>query len=204
MLLFLFKLPIFILMWVLMIAIKIPTTLLGVVMVPLLWRYRATYYDELPWWTTPWANPEDWTGGPKGVRGASLPQWWVDREGDGFSSFVKYHMVRNPSNGLRAIEFLDLDIDSKKVKYHSTSPVRNWYEPWDMRKQHKQKVAGYVAWQGFKMGCKLVILWSDTRHFVAKFGWRVEPKDAHKAVNPDGQRSKGAGFASKFLPFRKG
>jgi hypothetical protein len=201
--------PVFIIPWILFMALKLPTALLGVVMIPLIYPLRARDFDDLPWWTTPWANPEDWTGGPKGIAPHSLPSWWIEREGTGFRSFFLYHCIRNPANGLRSIEALDLDIDQHKVQYRTNILVDDlplqWYEPWHIRKaQPELKTIWYFAWQGFKAGFKIVHLWNDERHLVIKLGWRVEPKDAHFHVNPEGQRSQGAGFASKVLLYREG
>jgi hypothetical protein len=102
------RLPIFLAMWLLFIAIKLPTAILGLVVVPLIYPYRATDYADLPFWTRPWANPEDHQGGPKSVPGASLPKWWVEENGAGLGSWWRYNAIRNPANGLRSFEFFDI------------------------------------------------------------------------------------------------
>lgn len=226
------RLPVFIMLWILFIAIKLPVWILGWVVIPLMWGYRYTLYRNLPWWTRPWANPEDWLGGPQSYKN-SLPKWWVDKHGGGFWSFYRYHAGRNGANGLRSFEFLDLDIEMSEVKY-VTNSLQTFYEPWHIRKLSEDFVNGfrvprprtvwYWCWQGWKAGFKYVHLWQDLkphwwtdwrwwvfsgpksgpRHFVAKFGWRVEPRDATVPIDPEGTRVDDAGFASKALPYRKG
>ena len=219
------KLPVFLLMWILFVAVKLPTTIFGFIVVPLLWKYRNTNYDDLPWWTRPWSNPEDWQGGPQHHE-SSLPKWWVDKFGTSFGSFYKYHAVRNSANGLRSFELLDLDIDMRKVKYTSpeyeTASLRHFYEPWKQRRlETPNKTVWYFCWQGWKAGFKIVHLWPDkkkdtrywffgwrvisagNRHLVIKLGWRVEPADAHEEIGP-GIRQDDAGFALKMLFYRKG
>jgi hypothetical protein len=198
------KIPVFILVWMGFIAIKLPTALAGLFMVPIIFPYRGVNYDDLPWWTKPWANPEDWTGGPEGVPGRSLPQWWLDRMGNTYWAFYKYHAIRNPANGLRSYEWLDVDPDPELIGYWTPRYLRH-YEPWHVRKNVPTlKTYGYLAWQGWKAGCKLVHHWSADRHFVLKLGWRIEPRDTKEPIDPDGIRHEDAGFASKLIPYRKG
>jgi hypothetical protein len=204
------RLPIFILVWLAFLAIKIPVSLLGVLVVPLLYGYRSLHFQDVPKIFTPWLNPEDWSGGPEGVWGYSLPEWWLLKEGSGFKSFFRYHAIRNPANGLRGIEFLDLDIKPDLIKYYTPRYFR-YYEPWFLRRlESEPKTAWYLCWQGWRAGFKFVHLWKDDkrgnpRHFVFKFGWRIEPRDQKEGPDPDGQRAReGAGFASKLIPYRKG
>jgi hypothetical protein len=192
------KLPIFILMWILMIAIKIPTALFGLIAIVLMHPYRHTPYDDLPAWTRPWANPEDWEGQIYSDQ-YSLPKWWVKAHGIGFKQFYQYHAIRNPANGLRSYEWLDLDVDPKQVRY-KTNIVMKRYEPTAIRKA-KYKTAWYFAWQGYRAGFKLIHIWNAERHLVIKMGWRVDPADATQIAN---ELKKDASFAGKILPYRKG
>lgn len=197
------RLPLFLVFWAGFLCIKIPTVIAGFLVVPLLYPYRSRDIGDLPWWTVPWANPEDWTGGPKGVRGHSLPRWWLDENGGGLWSFYRYHAIRNPANGLRSIEWLDLDIYMPLVRFRTGKYVL-FYEPWYLRRFGVDKTVWYLAWQGWKAGFKFVHIWNDNRHFVFKFGWRIEPRDAYYPLDEDGQRVHGAGFATKLLPYREG
>ncbi len=155
------RLPIFIIYWAVFLAIKIPTIILGFVMVPILWGQRNTLYADLPWWTRPWSNPEDWMGGPLGFQN-SLPAWWVTTRGAEFKDFFQYHAVRNPANGLRSFEFLYLDIVTKKVKYKTNSVMKH-YEPHLIRSDTKnpRKTGWYIAWQGYQAGVKYIRLWNE-------------------------------------------
>ena len=198
------KLPIFILLWLGFAAIKLPTMFLGFIVTPILYLYRKREFDDVPKVFLPWQNPEDWNGGPEGTED-SLPQWWINSEGSTFSSWYHYHAIRNPANGLRNFEALDLDLKKEEIKYYTPHYLK-YYEPWYTRKDpNLPKTYGYIAWQGFKAGMKFVHIWNEERHLVIKFGWRVEPRDAVEGIDPSGQRAiEGAGFASKFLFYREG
>jgi hypothetical protein len=194
----LFKLCTFYVLWVLFLIIKVPVALLGFLVIPLVWPFRNTPYDDLPAWTRPWANPEDWHGQINHYE-ASLPRWWVNKHGTGFKSFYQYHAVRNPANGLRSYEWIDLDIVPENVRYQA-KPYLGRYEPSDLR-ERGLKVAKYWAWIGPQAGYKYIRIWNDKRHMVVKFGWRVEPSDRNKEPN---ELKKDASFASKILFYRKG
>ena len=193
------RLPIWIFMWLLMIAIKIPTALLGFIMVPLIYRYRHTDYGQLPSWTKPWANPEDWCG--RGNGNNSLPLWWIKKFGNTFKQFYRYHAIRNPANGLRSYELLDADIIPEKVRFKTNQEMKR-YDVSKVRAGPKRTV-WYFAWIGFRAGFEIIHIWNDTNHLNIKFGWRIEPSDSY----PDVVRNMGtedASFASKILPYRKG
>jgi hypothetical protein len=197
------RLPLFVAVWALFLAVKVPTLVAGLFAVPLLFRWRHVDYVQLPWWSRPWANPEDWQGGVHGVAGASLPQWWIDREGAGFWSFYRYHALRNPANGLRSFELLDLDVEQERVRYW-TPRYLAFYEPWYVRPlKHGPRTYGYIAWQGVRAGAKLVHHWNDERHLLLKIGWRVEPRDAHEQPRQP-ELAEDASFATKLVLWRKG
>ena len=197
------RLPLFILVWIGFIAIKLPTALLGLIVVPVLYRYRHRPFDDVPKIFTPWLNPEDWHGGHRGTE-HSLPKWWIKENGTDFKSWFRYHAIRNPANGLRNFEAIDLDIKPSEVWFVTTGEkYRDRYEPVSMRKDGV-KFAAYLAWQGLQAGCKVVYVWNEKRHFVFKFGWRIEPRDRFMPIDPNGTRVDDAGFASKFLPYREG
>lgn len=171
------RLPIFILLWAGFLAIKIPTIILGIFVVPILWKYRNTLYDDLPWWSRPWSNPEDWRGGAGDKRDGnienSLPKWWAVSRGSDFKSFWHYHAIRNPANGLRSFEWIDLDIDPDKVEYITNGYLEH-YEPRILRPYNENnpdnqvKTAWYIAWQGFQAGVKYVHLWNDEYTKIVK------------------------------------
>jgi hypothetical protein len=195
----LLKLPIFMLAWLGVLAVKIPTALSGFLIVPFLYKYRDVNYENLPSWTRPWANPEDWEG--RGNGSSSLPIWWIKLHGESLKSFYHYHAIRNPANGLRSYEWLDADIDPSLVEW-STNYYMPRYEPSTLRKVEK-KTIWYIAWVGYRAGIKIIHIWNDERHLVIKFGWRIEPSDRHE-TDTDTLGLKDASFASKILFYRKG
>ena len=199
----LWRLPIFLAVWIGMIAIKLPTLLLGFIMVALLYPYRKREFDQVPKIFLPWQNPEDWVGGISGTE-HSIPQWWINEMGSGFWSWYKYHAIRNPANGLRNFDFVDLDLVQDEIHFWTPEYLK-YYEPWWMLKEHPEiKTYGYIAWQGWRAGIKIEHIWNDKRYFSFKFGWRVEPRDAVEGYRETSHRWKlGAGFASKFLPYRE-
>lgn len=201
------RLPIFILLWILFLCIKIPTLIAGLFVVPFLYKYRSLTYNQLPDWTRPWSNPEDWHGGPQSYVN-SLPKWWVNKKGANFKSFYIYYAIRNGANGLRSFEFLDLDIIPEKVKFKKNLAIMT-FEPSTLRRLRNEGITDketiwYFCWQGWQAGFKLVHIWNDERHLVIKLGWRIQPSDTTDEIDPEGIRHEDAGFATKFLPYRKG
>lgn len=182
--------------WAVQLAVKAPVALLGLAVVPLLYKHKNTPLDELPWWSTPWANPEDWTGGHKGYTD-SLPDWWKTRmAGENPRwAFYKYHAIRNPADGLRNYEWLNLKINEKKV-YYWTPQYMDHYDPWYDR---TPGVRGYVAGQNIWWGIK--VQWIRKKSYSEfKWGFRVEPRDAHHPLDADStRRVYGASMATKFI-----
>ena len=195
----LIKLPVWLAVWIAVVPIKFATAVSGFAMIPLLYKYRNTTYKKLPFWTRPWANPEDWEGG-YGTESNSLPKWWIKEYGISFKSWYHYHAIQNPANGLRSFKLFSLHIDPDKMEYKAY-PYMNRYEPPEIRKSGR-KAAGYIAWQGFKMGLKVIIIWNDKRHLVIKLGFRVEPRDKVDFVDDLGTQN--ASFAGKVLVYREG
>lgn len=197
----LWRSPIFLANWIGNIAIKLPTLFAGFIMVIPLYFYRKRAFDEVPKIFLPWQNPEDWNDRIMGTEN-SIPQWWVNEMGTGFWSFYKYHAIRNPANGLRNFDFIDLDLKEGEI-YYWTPTYYKHYAPWYVGK-YNIKTCGYIAWQGWKAGVEIIHIWNDERYFVFKFGWRVCPRDAVEGYSETSHRwQHGAGFASKFLPYRK-
>ena len=184
--------------WLIQIAVKLPTMVLGTLIVPILYRFRHTEIKDMPWWSTPWVNPEDWAGGV--LRNPeSLPDWWTAKNGNGFWSFWKYHAIRNPADGLRNFWKWNLHINPNMVEYWTPEYFKH-YEPWWIK---KPGVYGYIAWQGIWCGIKIQWIRKDT-YTELKIGFRVEPRDAHFELDQhSARRLLGASFASKFIPARE-
>ena len=199
----LWRLPIQIILWALYLPLKGVTAFLGLFTIAYMHRWRFTPFNDVPKWTTPWLNPEDWQGMVHHFA-YSLPKWWAESYGLNFKSFYRYHAIRNPANGLRNIEWLDLDIVPEKVQFRRSSVYIGKYEPRPLREAGRGlTTAWYFAWQGFQAGFKLVHIWNDERHLVIKIGWRVAPADSEdRDIAP--VLTADASFASKILPYRKG
>ena len=190
------RLPLWILYWLVQVAIKVPFVLLGLIVHRGMFYDRYTHINALPKWKRLFANPEAWHGGHLGYEG-SLPSWWRKRmEMEGRSqyyAYYRYHAIRNPADGLRNIKWLQLWIEKDKVKYYTPKYLR-YYEPWYM---DKPGVYWYIAWQGNYAGLK--VLWVEEEKFTEfKWGFRVEPRDAEEEIAEDSTRKHfGASFASK-------
>lgn len=199
------RLTYFVPIWIMFMAMKLVVVILGLIITPFLWEYRFRSYEHViakhPW-IKPWVNPEDWEGGPSS-HAQSLPAWWIGRhDGEiGFWMWYLYHAIRNPANGLRSIEWLDLDIIPDLVNY-KTNAYMVRYEPKSVRNV-RLKTVWYLCWQRGQAGFKLIHIWNDERHLVIKLGWRVEPSDQFDD-KPFTMGIEDASFASKFLFYRKG
>ena len=182
--------------WALQLALKVPVAALGLLVVPFLYKYRYTQLDMLPLWAVPWANPEDWQGGFLGNEG-SLPEWWKQRMvGENPKwAFYKYHAIRNPADGLRNFEKLQLKINKDSVHYW-TPKYFDHYEPWADRTPGWR---GYIAWQNIHGGIK--VQWVREKSYSEfKWGFRVEPRDAHYELDQNSaRRALGASMATKLI-----
>lgn len=184
--------------WAIQVAVKLPTVLLGFLMVALLYPFRDTNLEDMPWWSKPWVNPEDWTGGFLGNT-SSIPGWWRVRMGRGFWSFYKYHAIRNPADGLRNFPKWNLRINKDMVHYWTPKYFEH-YEPWHDRTPGWR---GYAAWQSVWLGVKVQWI-RENSYSEFKFGFRVEPRDAHHDLLDSSARKRfGASFATKLIPNRK-
>ena len=195
-------LPSMLIWWGVQVAIKIPTALLGLVVVPFMYRYRNTDMRWVPSYFRPWVNPEDWTGGIRGNVG-SIPDWWRSGMGDGKWSFYKYHAIRNPADGLRNYKWLNLRINPDKVHY-ITDKYRQHYAPWYRAVgDERRRIQWYICWQ--TVWLSVLVQWIRDSHYTELYlGTRIEPGDAHGHLDPKGSRAiNGASFASKLILNRK-
>ena len=185
------RLPIMLLMWAGMIVLKVLWIPTGWVAVPFLWKYRFTDYADLPGWTRPWSNLEDWQGQPNHYAG-SLPKWWVLRrkaegfEGTDFRSFYRYHSFRNGADGIRSYPLLNVNLYDGGIKFYSPQYMDR-YEPYDIRREGK-RAAGYFAWQGWQAGMKWVFIYNSKYHASIKLGWRLEPRHKYSPTNKQEQK----------------
>ena len=190
------------LVWIPQIALKAVFGVLGLFVMPLMYKYRYTDLEHIPPFLKLFANPEDWTGGHNNYHG-SVPPWFREKMGNrsDFWKFYKYHAIRNPTDGLRNVKWLQLWINPEKVHYWTPELYRHYSSWWIDR--NFTGVIGYIAWQGLKMGLKVQWYRKDSYSEV-KFGFRVEPNDAHEPLPiKSARRMYGASFANKVLINRK-
>lgn len=194
------RLPVMLLIWAIEIALKAVVLVIGLVFMPLTYKYRNTPIGEVPRYLTILINPEDQLGGFPGFED-SLPAFWKKEYGTGRWAHYKYHAIRNPSDGLRNFKILNVVPDPDKIKYITNVELRH-YEPFLLG---NGDLAYYFCWQGFYLGMHIVYVWSDTRYLTFKFGFRIHPADADiNNIDPKGTRALlGASMATKFLPYRE-
>ena len=189
-------LPAWVARWALQIALKLPLFILGLFVMPAMYQYRYTPLNELKWYQRMFANPEDWHGGFLNYEG-SVPPWFKKKMSGSseFWQFYKYHAIRNPSDGLRNYPSLQLQIDKDRVQYWTPEYMEH-YDPWYSR---TPKVRGYIAWQGIYMGFK--VQWVREKAYTElKWGFRVEPRDAHEELAENSaRRALGASMSNKFI-----
>lgn len=189
--------------WAVQLSLKAVVAFLGLFVVPFMYRYRNTKMMWVPSYFRPWLNPEDWTGGTRNNVG-SIPDWWRQRMGDGKWSFYKYHAIRNPADGLRNYEWLNLRINPDRI-WFKTDKFRQHYEPWyyaiddDVPRVQWYICGQNLVWVGIK------VQWiRKTGYTEFKFGTRIEPWDTIAGPDPKGSRAlHGASFASKLILNRK-
>lgn len=208
--------PVYVAVWLVYLLIKVPTNLLGFLVVPFMWRHRYTLYKNLPFWTRPWSNLEDWCGQPNSYQ-ASLPRWWVLHRiekgfmGSDFRSFYRYHALRNAGDGLRSFEAFSVNLYDGGLEYWTPFYFKH-YEAKQLREADK-KFAFYFAAQSLHAGYKLVLVWSKTHHLSLKFGWRISPHHVVEGIGDPklmaldpGRRVlyEHRGFASSIHLYREG
>lgn len=187
------RLPIWILMWVVQLAFKLPMWALGFIAMRFMYKKRYTPLGQLKWYQKLFANPEDWHDGFLQYDG-SVPPWFKKRyaEKSEFYQFYRYHAVRNPADGLRNIKWLQLWIVPEKVRF-KTNLYLEHYEPWFV---DVPGVYWYIAWQGAHAGLK--VLWIEKDKYTEfKFGFRVTPHDTEGLKETSARRFLGASMASK-------
>lgn len=203
---FLWRLPFFLVVWAMVMAIKITVVLGGLVMVAILYRWRHVPSGDVPFVFTPWRNPEDWNDGPRGTK-ESLPAWWIKRRGGaGFWDWYKYHAIRNPANGLRNYSLFVIDYEHAPRYEFICSDYRKGWGIWEWKHEtpDKPRTWWYLCWYNWQLGAEFKHVWNDERYFVVKFGWRITPTDKVDGLPETSvRRQVGSGFASKFLPWRE-
>lgn len=174
---------------------KIPLQVLGFFMTVIAYRYRDTDLADLPRWIRPWANPEDWTGGWRGMKPGDncIPEDLRD-EFSGFWGFYRYHGLRNRAYGTRTWPFFSLKLVGGQIHYQTNNDKLYSYSDWWLYKNNYATPGAaywYFAWQEGRIGFKYIRYFDfrgETRFYQCKCGWRINPNDARNGYNPKSHR----------------
>jgi hypothetical protein len=195
--------PIWIVVWAVQLLIKIPVAILGLFLQPIMYKYRNTHIDEIPWYLIWLTNPEDQYGGLPGYVDSIPPFWRKRMEEEGWSlryAHWFYSAVRNPADGLRNFRWLQAPLEPEKIKFITNQELRH-YEPWALQ---PGDTAWYVCWNGIYCGLQVVHVWNEKKYLTFKWGFRIHPSDIDvDNIDWSGTRARlGASMATKFLPYR--
>ena len=191
---------------------KIPLQVLGFFMTVIAYRYRDTDLADLPKWIRPWANPEDWTGGWRGMKpGENCIPADLRDEFPGFWGFYRYHGLRNRAYGTRTWPFFSLKLEDNQIHYRaSDGEGLQSYSDWFLFKEGLAKEGAsywYFAWQGKHIGFKYIryfMFRGKLRYYQCKFGWRITPRDSlGRSANASSHRWK-YGTTVTFQPLQLG
>ena len=177
--------------------IGIPFDILGLVMVPVAYRYRDVplvamrkHYK----WLLPVVNPEDWTLGWRGHKaGDNCVPADLRVRFSGFWGHYRYNALRNRSHGLRNYDWYNLDLIEGQIDYR-TNQYCKYYSDWWLWKEKLAKPGArfwYVAWQGKHYGCKYLRYFEafgKLRYIEFKIGWRIDPRDKEEGYRTESIR----------------
>lgn len=154
---------------------------IGLVVVAIALPFRVKDYSgsdgreisNLPKWAWLFGNDYDGVLGDK--RG-----WWAANTPfglpvDNFVSMYTWAALRNPVNNMRRTNLFSAPVQGSTITFKGKEHVRDDKDSagW----QFVTTENSGKKWFGFY----LVYLWSDTRAFVIRLGFKVEPKDAGSA-----------------------
>lgn len=167
-----------VLQWTFLFWANVILDLLGLVVVAIAIPFRVDgvsvsdgrKISNLPKWAWLFGNDHDGLLGDKRM-------WWAANTPfglpvDHFISMYTWAAIRNPVNNMRLTNMFSAPVEGSTITYKGDEHVRDH--------------AGEQGWQfvitennGKKWyGFYLVHLWSDTRAFVIRLGYKVEPSDA--------------------------
>lgn len=164
--------------WVFLLACNIVTDLAGLFVVAIAIPFRVDDVSKsdgrqivnLPRWAWLFGNDYDGLLGDK--RG-----WWAENTPfgwpvDHFVSMYTWAALRNPVNNMRLTNLFSAPVQGSTITFKGKEHVRDDKDSagW----QFVTTENSGKKWFGFY----LVYLWSDTRAFVIRLGFKVEPKDA--------------------------
>ena len=168
---------------------SLPFEILGLFIIPFMYRLRETPYIELPELLLPWANPEDWTGGWRGHKPSDgcIPHD-LREEFSGFWGFYRYHALRNRAHGLRAYHFFVETLIDGAISFECNRYLR-WYKDWYISKEITPKPGDtfwHVTWQGKRSSLRYIRYFEfrgQLWYLEHTAGWRLNPTDALHGYN---------------------
>lgn len=163
---------------------------IGLVVVAIALPFRVKGYSgsdgreisNLPKWAWLFGNDYDGLQGDK--RG-----WWAENTPfgwpvDSFMAMWWWAAVRNPVNNMRFVKLWQAPVKGSTITYVGDYTVRD--HPGEAGWQFVTTENGGKHWYGFY----LVHQWSDTRAFVVRLGFKVQPDDAGTDGEPVGMTTK--------------
>ncbi|MCS4310266.1 hypothetical protein M2397_000541 [Pseudomonas sp. BIGb0381] len=176
--------------WVFLLACNIVTDLIGLFIVAIAIPFRVDDFSKsdgrpivnLPRWA--WLFGNDYDGLQGDRRG-----WWAENtpfgwKVDSFMAMWWWAAVRNPVNNMRFVKLWQAPIKGSTVTHIGDYTVRD--HPGEAGWQFVTTENGGKHWYGFY----LVHQWSDTRAFVIRLGFKVQPDDAGTDGEPVGMTTK--------------
>lgn len=137
---------------------------------------------NLPRWAWLFGNDYDGLLGDKrGWWAANTPLGWPV---DSFWAMWWWAAVRNPVNNMRFVKLWQAPVVGSTITYKGDFFVRD--SPGNAGWQFVKTENGGQRWYGFY----LVHQWSDTRAFVIRMGFKVQPDDAGTDSEPLGMTTK--------------
>lgn len=164
--------------WVFLLACNIVTDLVGLFVVAIAIPFKVDDISKgdgrkivnLPRWAWLFGNDYDGLLGDK--RG-----WWAENTPfgwpvDHFVSMYTWAALRNPVNNMRLTNLFSAPVQGSTITFKGKEHIRDDKDSagW----QFVTTENSGKKWFGFY----LVYLWSDTRAFVIRLGFKAEPKDA--------------------------
>ena len=163
---------------------------IGLVVVAIALPFRVKGYSgsdgreisNLPKWA--WLFGNDYDGLLGDRRG-----WWAENTPfgwpvDSFMAMWWWAAVRNPVNNMRFVKLWQAPVKGSTITYVGDYTVRD--HPGEAGWQFVTTENGGKHWYGFY----LVHQWSDTRAFVIRLGFKVQPDDAGTDGEPLGMTTK--------------
>ena len=194
--------------WTIMLLIRVPLILLGLVVIPVALLYRHTEiksedgqlheFTHLPNWAWIWDNERDGATGDQAGRWHRMQMWG---DSDTFMSMYWWLALRNPVNNMRFTSWLSCNTEEAAVKllggqyYVGDADDRSGFG-WQFLKAEGKQFNYYC----FRfVGCE----WGDGRVLDVEFGHKI--KVDHNMDYPKGGNNQKAwkGFTFVINPFLK-